>query len=496
MADLSSCIVLIVDDTVTNVDILVETLGDDYDVRVAMDGESALEAVQAELPDLILLDIMMPGMSGYAVCERLKATEYSRAVPIIFISAMGEAESEAKGLALGAVDYISKPFNPQLVKARIKNQLELKLYRDHLEQLVKERTREVELTQAVMIESMATLAEYRDPETGGHVKRTQNYVKALAKQLQDHPAFRAELDDETIELLYISAPLHDVGKVGVPDHILRKEGPLTDAEYAEMKKHPEYGANALRISEQKLGESHFLRCAIEIALTHHERWDGAGYPNGLRKQEIPLAGRLMALADVYDALISKRTYKPPLPHEQAVHYIVEQKGGHFDPEVVEAFIALMETFRNIALTYADFDEEREILARSGQPVLEQNGQVKKVLLVEDNEINLAIMHSQLVSLGFQVDTAVNGRVALPKLKEKDYDLVLTDLDMPEMSGYELTAEIRSRGKSMPILAITASDFDLTKERALALGFDGYMLKPFETDALVKKLESIARKRDG
>ena len=305
--------------------------------------------------------VPVPGLDGYEVCRRLKSAEETRHIPVIFLTAMADAEDEAKGLALGAVDYITKPINPELVRARVQNHLELKRHRDHLEQLVRVKTREVQLTQAVMIESLATLAEYRDPETGGHIKRTQNYVKALAVKLKGHPRFRDLLDEQTIELLYLSAPLHDMGKVGVRDHILLKPGRLEDVEFAEMKKHTLFGEEALRITEQKLGQSTFLRHAREIAGSHQEKWDGSGYPRGLTGEAIPVSGRLMALADVYDALISKRVYKPPFPHAKAVQIIQEGRGTHFDPDVVEAFLALEDTFRNIALTFADCDEEREAL---------------------------------------------------------------------------------------------------------------------------------------
>ncbi|MBW1785769.1 MAG: response regulator [Deltaproteobacteria bacterium] len=487
--------ILIIDDNPENIQILMEALKDDYKIVAAVNGEKALKmAEMVPLPDIILLDIMMPGMDGHEVCKRLKDNEKTSDIPVVFITALSEEEDEAKGLALGAVDYITKPINPELVKARVRNHLELKGYRDNLEKLVRERTREVMLTQAVMIESLATLAEYRDPETGGHIKRTQNYVKALAKHLKDHPRFRNELNDETIELLYISAPLHDIGKVGVQDHILMKPGKLTDEEFEIMKKHTKFGHDAIYITEQKLGKSSFLRFAREIASTHQEKWDGSGYPEGLKGDEIPISGRLMALADVYDALISKRVYKPPFPHEKAVEIIMEGKETHFDPDIVDAFIALESTFRNIALTFADFEEERQML-EGGKPIEAKDcKRIENILLVEDNEINLEIMQSQLLSLGYQVDTAINGKEALIKYQEKTYDIILTDLEMPEMDGYALAAEIRrieeNSKKPIPILAVTASDFDLTKERAISLGFNGYMLKPFEIDVLEKKLSSI------
>lgn len=361
--DLSQCNVLIVDDAEENVDILVGALGNEYDISVAMDGKSALEYIHQTPPDLILLDIMMPGMDGYEVCKKLKQDTATHEIPIIFLTALAQEQDEAKGLALGAVDYITKPFSSHLVKARVKNHLALKLHNDHLEQLVRERTRELELTQEVTIESLGTLAEYRDPETGGHIKRTKNYVRLLAEYLKDHPRYRHYLDDITIDFLYRSSPLHDIGKVGVPDAILIKPGKLTDKEFSEIKKHPVYGRNAIAVSEKRLGEKSFLQYAKVIAESHHEKWDGTGYPHGLKADDIPIPGRLMAIADVYDALISKRVYKPPFSHDKAVAIIAQGRGQHFDPDMVDAFLKLEDQFRQIALEHADFEEERKNLTR-------------------------------------------------------------------------------------------------------------------------------------
>jgi putative two-component system response regulator len=352
----------------------------------------------------------------------------------------------------------------------------------------------VRLTQAVMIESLATLAEYRDPETGGHIKRTQNYVKALALHLKDHPRFRDRLDAETIELLYLSAPLHDVGKVGVRDHILLKPGRLDAEEFELMKRHTLFGEEALRLTEQKLGVSTFLRQAREIAGAHQEKWDGTGYPRGLKGEAIPLSGRLMALADVYDALISRRVYKPPMPHERAVEIIREGRGTHFDPDVVDAFLAIEGTFRNIALTFADSDEEREALGGKDDIELDPTGRIRRVLIAEDNAVNREVMRSQLAARGLSVEGAANGTEALHKYAAGKYDLLLTDIDMPELDGYGLAREIRrleaGAGVRLPILAITASDFDLDEAKARGAGFDGFMLKPLDPQILARRLADI------
>jgi adenylate cyclase len=221
------------------------------------------------------------------------------------------------------------------------------------EQRAKERALELVMVQEATIESMSSLVETRDPETGGHIKRTQNYIRLLAESLKKRPRFRDFMDNESIDLLCKSAPLHDIGKVGVSDRILLKPGKLTDQEFEEMKKHTVYGRDALFSAEKKLGTISFLRCAREIAYTHHEKWNGSGYPEGLQGEQIPLAGRLMALADCYDALTSNRVYKAPLSHEKAIQIISEEKGSHFDPEIVEAFLEVKDNFRQIALKYAD-----------------------------------------------------------------------------------------------------------------------------------------------
>lgn len=353
--------VMVVDDTEANIDVLVNTLEDIYDVQVAMDGETALEDIMVEPPDLILLDIMMPGMDGYEVCQKLKANERTKNIPVIFLTAMTEEKDEAKGLLLGAVDYVTKPFSPDLVKARVKNQLELKRYRDHLEALVEERTRELALTQEVTIYSLSSLVETRDPETGGHILRTQRYVKILAERLKTHPKFKNLLNDQVIDILFKSSPLHDIGKVGIPDNILMKPGKLTDEEFQEMKKHTTYGRDALRVAALKLGTNSFMHCAQEIAYSHHEKWDGSGYPEGLKEDQIPVSGRLMAIADVYDALVSRRVYKPPFSHKKAVSIIKERRGKRFDPDMVDAFLAIESDIWNIAMELADSEEEREIL---------------------------------------------------------------------------------------------------------------------------------------
>jgi len=355
--------ILVVDDEAFNIKVLADLLKNDYQVIVAKNGEQALKrAVSDSPPDLILLDVMMPAMDGYEVCQNLKGNAKTKHIPVIFLTAMGDPQGEELGLELGAVDYITKPYSPSIVKVRIHNHLELKRSRDLLErqneileEKVRERTQEVVLTQDVTILTLASLAETRDNETGNHIRRTQNYVQAIANKLSNHPRFEAELDSLTIELLLKSAPLHDIGKVGIPDSILLKPGKLGGDEFAIMKNHAVYGHDALVAAEDVLGSTSFLRFAKEIAVSHHEKWDGSGYPKGLSGDDIPLSGRLMAIADVYDALISKRVYKPAFPHEKAMSIIKEGSGSHFDPDIVEAFFQIENEVQMIAKSFADSD---------------------------------------------------------------------------------------------------------------------------------------------
>ncbi len=357
--------ILVVDDTPENIDVLVGILKAEYKVKAALNGNVAIKIAQSDHPpDLILLDIMMPEMNGYQVAETLKSDPDTRNIPIIFVTAMNELEDEKKGLELGAVDYLIKPVSPPLVKARVRNHVELKMHRDRLEDLILERTRELELTREVTIYSLAALAETRDNETGGHIIRTQKYVEILARTLQKNPKFAAVLNENTVRLLYKSAPLHDIGKVGVPDAILLKPGKLTDQEFTIMKKHTDYSKETILKAEAAMEErqvSAFLQIAREIGYSHHEKWDGSGYPLGIKSYDIPLSGRIMAVADVYDALISQRIYKPPFTHAKAKEIMLNDSGSHFDPDVVNAFMDQQEAFRLVALEFADHEEERQAL---------------------------------------------------------------------------------------------------------------------------------------
>ncbi|WP_165311503.1 response regulator [Vibrio ziniensis] len=358
---------LVIDDIPENLSLMYKLLKDDYKVKGANSGDKGLAIARNDKPDLILLDVMMPDMDGFEVCEYLKENPATKDIPIIFLTAKTESLDERRGLELGAVDYITKPIVPEIVKARVSTHVSMKIASDFLkgeneslEKEVQRRTREsikqieeLHAIQDVAFNAMVSLAETRDNETGNHIRRTQLYIKLLAKRLSMNPSYSSQLNDNTINLLYKSAPLHDIGKIGIPDHILLKDGKLTTEEFEIMKTHTTIGFEAINKAEEINGKAmSFLRVAKEIAYSHHEKWDGSGYPQGLVGDSIPLSARLMAVVDVYDALISKRIYKPPFSHPEAINMIVNGRGTHFDPNIVDAFLDVTDEFNAIALRYA------------------------------------------------------------------------------------------------------------------------------------------------
>lgn len=352
--DQSRAKILVIDDTKTNIEVLEGILASKYEVYVALNGKKGLVLAEKVHPDLILLDVMMPEMDGYETLRQMNAKNLVENTPVIFLTAKADSKSEQMGLDLGAVDYITKPFHPNLVELRIKNQLEFKHQRDHLHELVDEKTLDLRKTLKVMLTSLGALAEYRDPETGAHIKRTQVLVQMLAEKLKDHPRFKDAIPNkEYIDYYATAAPLHDIGKVGIPDEILRKPARLTEEEWSIMSKHAQMGYDVLENATRELKDHPLVRICAEIILNHHERWDGMGYPNQVRGEAIPVGARLMSVVDVYDALVSRRPYKEPFPHEVAVKEILNGRGGQFDPDVVEAFMAFESELPSLYEHYVD-----------------------------------------------------------------------------------------------------------------------------------------------
>ena len=357
--NVKKAIVLIVDEAADNLILMNGMLQDQYEAKLANTGRAALNIMQqVPRPHLVVLDDALPDIDGYSVCQQLKSSPDTADIPVIFAQA---ERDEARAILEGGADAIAKPVEAEVLRARVDTHLQLrhsrellKQQRNLLEHVVEEVTLELSQMLDAMIWAMASLAETREYETANHLRRVQHYVVALARQLQTHKRFDEELSDANIKALYKAAPLHDIGKVAIPDAILLKPDRLTDEEFAVMKLHTAHGRDAIVNLENQLGYTNtFLRYAREITYSHQEKYDGSGYPQGLAGEAIPMSARLMAVADVYDALISKRVYKPAFTHETAMEMIRQGSGEHFDPDVVDAMLTVEEEFMSIAERFSD-----------------------------------------------------------------------------------------------------------------------------------------------
>jgi putative two-component system response regulator len=353
--------IMVVDDIPENLKLLTQMLqGQGYRVLAFPSGAMALAAAAKSPPDLILLDINMPEMNGFEVCKRLKADHALKEIPVLFISALTETIDKVNAFSAGGVDYVTKPFQFEEVQARVEThlrlrglQLELEKHNLHLEDLVKEKVAEISDSQLATILAVSKLAEYRDDETGHHIERTRIFCKVLAERLRDNPRYSGSINDASVENIYHATPLHDIGKVGIPDNILLKPGPLTPEEFAVIKTHTLIGAKTLQAARSKYPRNAFINMGIAVAHSHHEKWDGSGYPDGLTGEDIPLSGRIMAVADVYDALRSRRPYKEAFSHEKSCEIIFEGAGRHFDPALIAAFKAVEPEFAEIRMRMDD-----------------------------------------------------------------------------------------------------------------------------------------------
>lgn len=344
--------VLIVDDQPANLKVLSEILkGMGYKVRPALNGRTALSAAEHDPPDLILLDIMMPDMDGFEVCRHLKEHGALKHIPVIFISALDDINDKIRGFQAGGVDYITKPFQTEEVLARVGTHLRLEQYTHHLEELVHEQVQEIYSSQMATILAVSKLAESRDDVTGQHIERTQIFCRLMAEQLYETNVYRGEITDAFIDTIFHASPLHDIGKVGIADNILLKPGKLTEEEFEVMKTHVLIGAHTLETVQSRYPQNVFISMGIDLARSHHERWDGSGYPDRLKENAIPLSARIMAVADVYDALHFKRPYKDAFSHEKTVELVLEGLGSHFDPAVVAAFSAREGEFEDICRSH-------------------------------------------------------------------------------------------------------------------------------------------------
>ena len=352
-------LILLVDDNPTNLRLGINVLQEKYDIATAPSAVKMFSILENNCPAMILLDIDMPGMSGYDAIKLLKGKPETKDIPVIFVTARIDYDDELHGLTLGAIDYITKPFQPSLLLKRIevhllveaqrntleKQAIELKGFNENLQRMVKDKTQDVLDLQNALLKTMAEMVEYRDYVTGGHIERTQQGIKILLEEIDRSELFQEETKGWDTDLLLQSSQLHDVGKISISDLILKKPGKLDDEEFTEMKKHVVSGEQIIKKIGTMTKESDFLKYAEIFAASHHERWDGTGYPRGLKENDIPLLGRIMAIVDVYDALTSVRPYKKAFSHEEAVNIITEGSGKQFDPLLVDVFLRIAEQLR-------------------------------------------------------------------------------------------------------------------------------------------------------
>jgi putative two-component system response regulator len=340
--------IILVDDDPTNLAVGSDALDEYYDVLTLNSGARLMRALERSIPDLILLDVEMPETNGYDVIKLLKGKEETRNLPVIFLTAKSDGESELEGLSLGAIDYITKPFSPPLLRKRIEVHLlveaqknELINFNNNLKEMVTEKTKTVVELQNAVLKTVADLVERRDDITGGHIERTQHYLKLLLDALKRSGLYEKEVSAWDVDLVTQSAQLHDVGKIAIKDNILLKPGKLTDEEFDQIKEHTVFGEKIIDKIKESTSDQAFLEYAGVLAATHHEKWDGSGYHRGLKGEQIPLLGRLMAIVDVYDALVSERPYKKAFSREEAARIISDGKGTHFDPVLVDVFLGVL-----------------------------------------------------------------------------------------------------------------------------------------------------------
>ena len=348
-------IIFLVDDDMTNLTVGTAALSEQFQVFTFNSGALLLKRLEKQSPDMILLDVDMPEMNGYEVIKEIKGNGKLNHIPIIFLTAKNDGESELEGLTLGAIDYIAKPFSPPLLRKRIEVHLlvesqkaELQDFNNNLLEMVDTKTKTVVELQNAILSSMTRLVDRRDDITGGHIERTQSYMDVLLQAILGSGLFREEYLSWDIKLVVQSTQLHDIGKIAIRDSILLKPGKLTNDEFEDIKKHTTVGEGVILEIERNTSEHEFLEYAKVFTATHHEKWDGSGYPNRLKGEEIPLLGRAMAIVDVYDALVSDRPYKKGMPHQDAVEIIIDSKGTHFDPDIVDLFVSVADQFEQIS----------------------------------------------------------------------------------------------------------------------------------------------------
>lgn len=488
---------LIVDDDELSLDILQGVLADmGHEVECAHDGKEALAKLQDGTIHLVITDWDMPSMNGVELCRAIRAGDFDGYVYVIMLTGKEGGQQKIEGLLCGADSFLNKPLNPDELLVSLKT----------AERILSLETRDLAMF------ALAKLSESRDPETGGHIERVQSYARTLAQYLSTTERYGDEIDGEFVRLIFQTSPLHDIGKVGIPDNVLLKPGKLTDQEMAVMRTHAALGARTLEASLQRFPNVRFLQMARDIAQSHHERWDGRGYPQGLAGKDIPLAARIVALADVYDALTSKRVYREAMPHAQAKKLIEKGRGEQFEPDVVDAFLRTERQFIAIRERFRD-DEE---IAGGGQkavdaqkvmaelevaeptlPAAQKDDVLDRVMVVDDDPVALDLLRHFMVSQGMDVLACRGGDEALAALPTFRPRLIVSDWEMPTLDGLELCRRVRASasgpaGQHVHFVMLTVHTKLEELSKAFDAGADDFLAKPFTDADLMARLRSGLR----
>lgn len=472
---------LMVDDDELSLELLegiLKELG--YEVDRARNGKEALEKLRTDRIHLVITDWEMPEMNGLELCRAVRSEDFDGYIYIIMLTGRDSGKQRIEGLHGGADAFLCKPLNPEELLVSLKT----------AERILALETRDLAMF------ALAKLSESRDPETGAHIERVQSYARLLAQYLSTTERYHGLIDANFVRLIYQTSPLHDIGKVGIPDEILLKPGKLNDHEMAIMRTHASLGAQTLDASLQRFPNVQFLQMARDIALFHHERWNGTGYPKAMIGSEIPIAARIVALADVYDALTSRRVYRDAMTHTQAKQLILKERDAHFDPDVVDAFVAVESHFIAIRERFRDDEQETkgsEILPAQEIEAPRQETQ-QKVLVVDDDPIVRDLLANFLDSRGIECIVSGNGREALTMVEQHHPRIIISDWEMPEMDGLELCRRVRSRLGAQHVhyimLTVHASSDELSK--AFDAGVDDFIAKPFNEAELMGRLRTGLR----
>ena len=483
--------IFIVDDSAINLTVAKNALKNQYRIRTFYSAVTMFEVLKKIVPDLILLDIEMPIMDGFEALTILKEDALTAEIPVMFLTNLTDSDVEAQCFQMGVVDFVSKPFSVPVLQNRIKTHLEI-------DEIVNERTANLKNLKNALVFTLADMVESRDKKTGGHISRTSSYMKILIDEMVAQRVYSDEWNKASIDLMISSARLHDVGKVSIPDAILNKPGKLTDDEFTVMKTHCELGNHIIDNIMLRTSDSEFLNHAKLFIGSHHERWDGKGYPLGLAGKDIPLQGRLMAIVDVYDALVSKRSYKDAFTPDEAVEIIMSGAGTQFDPKIAELFFKVKDQFEDVrrscnAVESASTRRISNNLQAHQAQTIQEPMPYGKVLVVDDVNMNIHVTKNILTPYKLQVDSAQSGFAAIEMINSGNtYDIVFMDHIMPQMDGFETVKRIRDMGYSHPIVALTANTILGQESKFLKGGFDGFISKPIDIRQLNDVLNKFIR----